>query len=54
MCAFINSEENDNNFQISTEAYTGPGYVVNSSFLDGLKSPDESIIKTIKTSYELN
>ncbi len=35
------------NFKITNEAYTGPGYIFNSSFLDGLKCPDESIIKTI-------
>ena len=36
------------NFKITNEAYTGPGYIFNSSFLDGLKCPDESIIKTIE------
>ena len=32
---------------IKNEAYTGPGYLINSSFLNGLKCPDEAIIKTI-------
>ena len=36
------------NFKITDEAYTGPGYIFNSSFLNGLKCPDESIIKTIE------
>ena len=36
------------NFQVIDEAYTGPGYIFNSSFLNGLKCPDESIEKTIK------
>ena len=30
------------------EAYTGPGKIVNSEFLNDLKVPEESIIKTIK------
>ncbi len=38
----------DMNFEIKNKAYTGPGYIFNSSFLDGLKSPNESIIKTIE------
>ena len=38
----------DTNFEIKNKAYTGPGYIFNSSFLDGLKSPSESIIKTIE------
>ena len=37
----------DLNFDIGENAYTGPGYIFNSSFLNGLKCPDESIIKTI-------
>ena len=36
------------NFEIKNEAYTGPGYIFNSSFLDGLKCPEESILHTIK------
>jgi leucyl-tRNA synthetase len=36
------------NFNVSNEAYTGPGYIFNSSFLNNLKSPDESISKTIE------
>ncbi len=32
----------------SNEAYTGPGIIFNSKFLDGLKAPEESIIKTIE------
>ncbi|MDB9978712.1 leucine--tRNA ligase [Candidatus Pelagibacter sp.] len=40
--------EKDKDFEISNEAYTGEGYLYNSSFLDGLKVPKESIIKTIE------
>ena len=39
--------ENDN-FQIDKEAYTGPGKIFNSKFLNGLKCPEESILETIK------
>jgi leucyl-tRNA synthetase len=35
-------------FQVKDEAYTEGGFLVNSSFLDGLKCPDESVIKTIE------
>ena len=36
------------NFEVGETAYTGPGYIFNSSFLNGLKSPEDSIIKTIE------
>ena len=36
------------NYQVKDKAYTESGYIINSSFLNGLKSPDESITKTIK------
>ena len=39
--------ENDN-FKVQKEAYTGPGVVINSNFLNGFKVPEESIIKTIE------
>ena len=41
------SNENDN-FVVTKEAYTGPGFIINSSFLNGLKSPETSIIKSIE------
>ena len=39
--------ENDN-FKVQKEAYTGPGVVINSDFLNSFKVPEESIIKTIE------
>tara|TARA_Y100000590_G_scaffold346589_1_gene396921 strand:- start:2016 stop:4553 length:2538 start_codon:yes stop_codon:yes gene_type:complete len=36
------------NFKVKDEAYTGPGEIINSDFLNGLKAPDESILKTIE------
>ena len=40
--------ENNDNFVIKGEAYTGSGIIINSKFLNNLKVPDESIIKTIE------
>ena len=40
--------EKGNDFKIDKEAYTGEGYLYNSKFLDGLKVPSESIVKTIE------
>ena len=40
--------DEDNNFKVINEAYSGGGIIFNSKFLDGLKVPDESIQKTIK------
>jgi leucyl-tRNA synthetase len=40
--------EKKNDFKIDKEAYTGEGYLCNSKFLDGLKVPSESIVKTIE------
>ena len=44
----VSPELNNKKFKIQDKAYTGPGYICNSSFLNGLKCPDESIIKTIE------
>jgi leucyl-tRNA synthetase len=35
------------NFKVKEKAFTEGGYIINSSFLNGLKCPDESIVKTI-------
>jgi len=40
--------ESNDNFVIKDEAYTGSGIIINSKFLNNLKVPDESIIKTIE------
>ena len=40
-------DEKDN-FNVKKEAYTGPGIIINSEFLNGFKAPNESIIKTIE------
>ena len=38
----------EKNFTIEREAYTGPGYIFNSEFLNDLKVPEDSIVKTIE------
>ena len=38
----------DDNFEIINEAYIGSGLIFNSNELNGLKAPDESILKTIE------
>ena len=40
--------ENTKDFLVKKEAYTGPGIIINSDFLNNLKVPDESIDKTIE------
>jgi len=44
----VSPELDNKNFEIKDKAYTGPGYIVNSSHLNGLKCPEESIVKTIE------
>ena len=44
----VTPKKNNLNFKVIDEAYTGSGYIFNSSFLNGLKCPDESIINTIE------
>ena len=44
----VKPDINDNDFTIKNDAYTGPGVIFNSKFLDNLKAPDESILKSIE------
>jgi leucyl-tRNA synthetase len=37
-----------NDYSVKNEAYTGPGEIINSNFLNGLTVPNESIEKTIE------
>ena len=47
------NNENEN-FKVTDEAYAGPGILINSNFLNGLKVPDNSVIETIKILEERN
>ena len=44
----VRPEDQNENFKVTNEAYTGPGIIFNSKFLNGLKAPENSIIKTIE------
>ena len=43
----IAPKKDDLNFNVKDKAYTESGYMINSSFLDGVKSPGDSINKVI-------
>ena len=43
----VKPENSDGDFFIKDEAYVGPGVIFNSTFLNGLKAPIESVNKTI-------
>ena len=43
----VTPEIENQNYKVKNQAYAGPGYIINSSFLNGLKCPEESIIKAI-------
>ena len=44
----VKPDNNESDFKIKKDAYTGPGVIFNSKFLDNLKVPDESILKSIE------
>ena len=46
--AVVKPDKENNEFKVTKKAYTGPGYMFNSSFLNDLKCPENSIIKTIE------
>ena len=50
----VTPNKDNSNFKVSNEAFTGPGYIFNSSFLNGLKCPEDSIINTINHLEENN
>ena len=41
-------DDQDKNFKVEKEAYTGNGTIFNSKFLNGLKFPEDSVLKTIE------
>ena len=46
--AVVKPEDQKDDFKITEEAYTGPGKIFNSKFLNNLQAPEKSIIETIK------
>ena len=49
--AVVTPNKEDLSFTVQNEAYTGPGIIFNSKFLNGLKVPDQSILETILEGY---
>ena len=50
----VKPKEEDDTYSVKSEAYSGPGVLINSNFLNGLKVPEESINKTIEILEEKN
>ena len=44
----VKPENENDDFKVTKEAYSGPGKIINSEFLNGLSVPNESIAKTIE------
>ncbi len=44
----VRPKEEEDNFIVSDKAYDGDGIIINSDFLNGLKVPEQSILKTIE------
>ena len=44
----VRPKEEEDNFIVSDKAYDGDGVIINSDFLNGLKVPEKSILKTIE------
>ncbi len=40
--------ESNEKFEVNEEAYSGPGVIINSEYLNNLKVPEESVVKTIE------
>ena len=43
----VRPDDEDDNFKVTKEAYSGPGIIINSEFLNGLEAPNDSVLKTI-------
>ena len=50
----VRPKNSDEDFEVKDEAYSGPGVIINSKFLNGLKAPENSIIETIKILEQKN
>ena len=43
----VRPNDKDENFKVDNEAYSGPGIIINSEFLNGFEAPNNSVIETI-------
>ena len=50
----VKPKDESDEFEVRDEAYAGPGLLINSDFLNGLKVPNDSINETIKILEEKN
>ena len=44
----VRPKDKDESFEVKDEAYSGPGIIINSEFLNDLNSPENSVLETIK------
>ena len=44
----VKPHDKDDNFVVNSEAYSGPGIMINSEFLNGIDAPNHSVLETIK------
>ncbi len=44
----VKPKDESDKFKVNDEAYSGPGIVINSEFLNGLTAPEQSVLKTIE------
>ena len=44
----VRPHDKDEKFRVDKEAYPGPGILINSNILNGLRAPENSILETIK------
>ena len=44
----VSPKDQNENYEVKDEAYAGPGIIINSDFLNGLKAPEESIIRNYR------
>ena len=44
----VKPDEKDDKFEIKDKAYTGPGIIFNSKFLNGISAPEKSVMESIK------
>ena len=44
----VKPHDKNDTFKVENEAFSGPGIIINSDFLNGLEAPENSITETIK------
>ena len=44
----VRPKDKNSDYKVEDEAYSGPGVIINSDFLNGLEVPNKSVSETIK------